>query len=54
MIPLAAVEQTRAQIVECQRLRRLAGELIEVSEGFCDARLQAGGAQAAEAGKKLS
>ncbi len=39
-IPAAALAATRAQIAECQRLRRWIWELIEVSEGLCDARLQ--------------
>ena len=33
VIPPEAVAATRAQIEECRRLRRLTGELIEVSEG---------------------
>ena len=41
IIPAAAVAQTRDQIAECQRLRALTNELIEVSEGLCDARLRA-------------
>ena len=40
-IPADAVEQTRAQIVECHRLRDLVRELIEVSDRICDARLDA-------------
>ncbi len=43
-IPAARVDETRAQVDECQRLRRLTGELIEVSEQLCDARLQTAGA----------
>ncbi len=39
-IPAARVDETRAQVDECQRLRRLTGELNEVSEQLCDARLQ--------------
>ena len=35
IIPPAAVAQTQAQIAECQRLRRLTGELIEVSDALC-------------------
>ena len=42
VIPPEAVAATRAQIEECRRLRRLTGELIEVSEGLCHARLSAG------------
>ena len=41
VIPPEAVAETRAQIEECRRLRRLTGELIEVSEGLCHARLSA-------------
>jgi hypothetical protein len=39
VIPAEAVEATRAQIAEHRRLRRLTGELVEVSEGLCDALL---------------
>ena len=41
VIPPEAVAATRAQIEECRRLRQLTGELIEVSEGLCHARLSA-------------
>ena len=51
-IPAARVDETRAQVDECQRLRRLTGELIEVSEQLCDARLQTAGADARNAKKK--
>ena len=34
VIPADAVEETCAQIEECRRLRRLTGELIEVSEQY--------------------
>lgn len=52
-IPAAAVDTTRAQIAECQRLRRLTAALIAVSEDLCHTRLRAetargGGAVAAE------
>ncbi len=40
-IPAAAVEATRAQIAECQRLRQLVAELIEASEQACQAQLEA-------------
>ena len=40
-IPEAALAATRAQIAECQRLRRLVEQLIRVSETACDARVQA-------------
>ena len=36
----------RAQIGECRRLRRLTGELIEVSEQLCHARIQTADAEA--------
>ena len=52
VIPADAVEETRAQIEECRRLRRLTAELIEVSEQWCDARLRTAGADARTAGKK--
>ncbi len=39
IIPPAAVPRTREQIAEYRRLRRLTGELVEVSEGLCDALL---------------
>lgn len=32
--------ETRAQIAECQRLRTLVAEVIDVSERVCDARVQ--------------
>jgi len=43
IIPAAAVEATRAQIAEHRRLRRLSGELVEVSEALCDAVLRTPG-----------
>ena len=52
IIPPDAVAQTQAQIAECQRLRRLTGELIEVSDTLCQTRLSAGRGDAAEAAKK--
>ena len=52
VIPADAVEETRAQIEECRCLRRLTGELIEVSEQLCNARLQTADAEARIAGKK--
>lgn len=39
VIPANAVAQTQEQIAEYQRLRRLVGELVEVSEGVCEALL---------------
>jgi len=52
IIPPDAVAQTQAQLAECQRLRRLTGELIEVSDALCQTRLSAGRGDAAEAAKK--
>ena len=40
-IPGAAVERTRAEIAEFQRLRALVRELVELSGQICDARLDA-------------
>lgn len=51
-IPPQALEQTRAAIAECQRLRKLVAELIEISEQVCDARVQTARRDAADAGKK--
>jgi hypothetical protein len=39
IIPASAVERTREQIAEYQRLKRLTGELVEVSEGICETLL---------------
>lgn len=44
IIPRIAVAQTKEQIAEYKRLRRLTQELVEVSEGICEAKLAAGGA----------
>lgn len=41
-IPAARVAETKAQIAECQRLRRLVAELIEVSTDLCQALLKPG------------
>ena len=38
-IPADAIEGTRAQLAEYQRLRALVRELVEVSGQICDARL---------------
>lgn len=51
-VPRKALEETRAQIAECQRLRELVAELIEVSEEVCRARAQAARREAADEGKK--
>ncbi len=51
IIPSRAVAQTQEQIAEYRRLRRLTGELVEVSEGICEAKL-AGSATAEEVVKK--
>ena len=40
-IPEDQLDATRAQIAECQRLRRLVAELIEVSDQACQAKLEA-------------
>ena len=42
IIPPAAVEQTKQQIAEYKRLRRLTQELVEISESLCEAKLAAG------------
>jgi hypothetical protein len=52
IIPPAAVGRTREQIAEYQRLRRLTGELVEVSEGLCEALLAGSGDDSSEASKK--
>ena len=52
IIPPTAVARTREQIAEYQRLRRLTGELVEVSEGLCEALLAAPGVVPGEAAKK--
>ena len=39
VIPADWVPQTLAQIAECQRLRHLTQDLIDVSEKICDARV---------------
>ncbi len=44
IIPPSAVAQTQEQIAEYKRLRRLTKELVEVSEGICEAKLAAGAA----------
>ena len=51
-IPPEALEETRAQIAECQRLRQLVAELIDVSEQICQGRIQAARSEAADEGKK--
>lgn len=38
-IPVKALERTREQLAECQRLRALTAELIEISDRLCQARL---------------
>ena len=52
IIPADAVERTREQIAEYRRLRRLTGELVEVSEGLCEAFLAGptSGAEGAQRG----
>ena len=51
-IPPGQLDATRAQIAECQRLRRLVTELIDVSDQVCQARLEAGGSDAPDTAKK--
>ena len=41
-IPASQVKATQAQIAECQRLRRLVAELIDVSDDLCRSRLKKG------------
>lgn len=41
IIPASAVTQTEEQIAEYRRLRQLTKELVEVSEGICEAKLAA-------------
>ena len=52
IIPAAAVARTQAQIAEYGRLRRLTGELVEVSEGLCEALLAGPDSAVAEGAKK--
>ncbi len=52
IIPAGAVEQTRQQLAEYQRFRRLGKELVETSERLCDAQLLAPEAASPEAVKK--
>lgn len=40
-IPLHALEDTRRQVHECQRLRDLTRELMEVNDRICELRLNA-------------
>jgi hypothetical protein len=52
IIPATAVQRTKEQIAEYRRFRRLARELVEVSEKVCNAQLQAPQAASDEAAKK--
>jgi hypothetical protein len=52
IIPPAAVPRTREQIAEYHRLRRLTAELVEVSDGLCDALLADPDGITGEASKK--
>lgn len=52
IIPPSAVSQTEGHIAEYRRLRKLTGELVEVSEGLCDLMLSESGAATDDAGKK--
>ena len=51
-IPASEFETTRAQVAECQRLRRLVVELVEVGEELCQARLETDGRGVREAGEE--
>ena len=53
VVPRMALEETRAQIAECHRLRELVAELIEVSEEVCRARAQAARREATDEGKEM-
>ena len=52
IIPPSAVSQTEGHIAEYRRLRKLTGELVEVSEGLCDLMLSDPGAVVDDTGKK--
>lgn len=52
VIPAGAVDVTRAQIAEHRRLRRLTGELVEVSEELCDAHIGDPDAAAGSGGRQ--
>ena len=52
IIPASAVVQTKEQIAECRRFRKLTRELVEISEQLCDAKLTASEAALQEAAKK--
>lgn len=54
IIPSSAVDQTQEQIAEYQRLRRLTRELVEVSEGICEAKLATTGGIDEELKKRAS
>lgn len=52
IIPADAVARTREQIAEHRRLRALTAELVEVSEGLCEALLTERGAVPDEEAKR--
>lgn len=54
VIPREAVASTEEQIAEHRRFRRLTRELVEISEGVCDAKVQVWGKTTAEGEKKSS
>ncbi len=54
IIPPTALAQTKEQIAEYKRLRRLTQELVEVSEGICEAQLAVGGAPGEGVKKRAS
>ena len=52
IVPAAAVPDTRNQIAEYRRFRRLVREMVETSEQLCDAQLNAPEAALQEVAKK--
>ena len=52
IIPPSAVSQTQEQIAEYRRLRKLTGELVEVSERLCDVLVSDPGGVSDDAVKK--
>jgi hypothetical protein len=52
IIAVDAAEQTKAQIMEFRRFRRLCRELVEVSERLCDARMASEPAEAQATAQK--
>jgi len=54
IIPAPAVPQTREQIAEYRRFRKITRELVEVSEQLCDVQLETPKAASQEAKKGVS